>query len=165
MNPSYKQVTKARYIARVAELAREIFPGVYRKLGGKNGLLLAEAYQNEDLTEDEIRDGVNYFLIYLGSREVGYFALDLSPVGAMCISRLYLCEDVRGRGIGRGVLTYAQRLAEGDGRTRLFMKVWARDLQAEAFCKKRGFRPAGVETVEALPGVSMDLKTWEKLWR
>ena len=96
---------------------------------------------------------------------MGYFALDLSPVGAMCISRLYLCEDVRGRGIGRGVLTYAQRLAEGDGRTRVFMKVWARDLQAEAFCKKRGFRPAGVETVEALPGVSMDLKTWEKLWR
>jgi len=63
------------------------------------------------------------------------------------------------------VLTYAQRLAEGDGRTRVFMKVWARDLQAEAFCKKRGFRPAGVETVEALPGVTMELKTWEKLWR
>ena len=35
MNPTYKQVTKARYIARVAELAREIFPNVYRKLGGK----------------------------------------------------------------------------------------------------------------------------------
>ena len=83
MNPSYKQVTKARYIARVAELAREIFPGVYRKLGGKNGLPLAEAYQNEDRTEDAIRDGANYFLIYLGSREGGLFAMDLSPLGAM----------------------------------------------------------------------------------
>ena len=127
MNASYKQVTKARYIARVAELAEEIFPAVYSRLGGKNGLLLAQKYQSDDLTEDEIRSGVNYFLIYLGSREVGYFALDLSPAGALCISRLYLCADVRGRGIGRGVITYAQRLAEGDGRTRLFMPVWARD--------------------------------------
>ena len=76
-----------------------------------------------------------------------------------------LCADVRGRGIGRGVITYAQRLAEGDGRTRLFMPVWARDLQAEAFCKKRGFRPAGTAPVEVLPGVTMDIKTWEKLWR
>lgn len=165
MNASYKQVTKARYIARVAELAEEIFPAVYSRLGGKNGLLLAQKYQSDDLTEDEIRSGVNYFLIYLGSREVGYFALDLSPAGALCISRLYLCADVRGRGIGRGVITYAQRLAEGDGRTRLFMPVWARDLQAEAFCKKRGFRPAGIAPVEVLPGVTMDIKTWEKLWR
>ena len=72
---------------------------------------------------------------------------------------------MRGQGIGRGVITYAQRLAEGDGRTRLFLQVWARDLQAEAFCKKRGFRPAGVTPVEVLPGVTMDIKTWEKLWR
>ena len=115
MNPTYKQVTKARYIARVAELAQEIFPNVYRKLGGKNGLLLAETYQNEDLTEDEIRDGVNYFLIYLGSREVGYFALDLSPVGAMCISRLYLCEDVRGRGIGGRLIAAAATALAAEG--------------------------------------------------
>ena len=59
MNASYKQVTKARYIARVAELAEEIFPEVYRKLGGKNGLLLAQTYQSDDRTEDEIRAGVN----------------------------------------------------------------------------------------------------------
>ena len=52
MNASYKQVTKARYIARVAELAEEIFPAVYSRLGGKNGLLLAQKYQSDDLTED-----------------------------------------------------------------------------------------------------------------
>ena len=166
MNATYKQVTKTRYIRQVSDLAREIFVQHYTKLTPKVAAQLAEAWQNEDLTDDEIHCGaVNYFLIYLRSEAVGYFALDLRPVGAVCISRLFLLEKARGRGIGRGVLTYAQRLAEGDGRTRVFMKVWARDLQAEAFCKKRGFRPAGVETVEALPGVTMELKTWEKLWR
>ena len=165
MNASYKQVTKVRYIARVAELAEEIFPAVYSRLGGKNGLLLAQKYQSDDLTEDEIRSGVNYFLIYLGSRAVGYFALDLGPAGALCLRRLFLAADARGQGIGRSVVAYAQKLAEGDGRSRLYLKVWARDLQAEAFCKKCRFRKAETVPTELLPGVTLDLTTWEKLWR
>ena len=39
------------------------------------------------------------------------------------------------------------------------------DLKAEGFCKRCRFRPAGVEPVEVLPGVTLDIKTWEKLWR
>lgn len=166
MNATYKQVTKARYIRQVRDLAREIFVQHYTKLTPKVAAQLAEAWQNEDLTDDEVHCGaVNYFLIYLGSEPVGYFALDLRPVGALCISRLFLLEKARGRGIGRGVVAYAQKLAEGDSRSRLFMPVWAKDLKAEGFCKRCRFRPAGVEPVEVLPGLTLDIKTWEKLWR
>ena len=53
----------------------------------------------------------------------------------MCLSRLFLKEKARGQGIGRSIVAYAQKLAEGDGRSRLYMKVWARDLKAEGFAK------------------------------
>ena len=166
MKPTFKQVTKTRYVELVSELAKEIFVQHYTKLTPKVAAALADKYQSDVLTDDEIHSGViNYFLIYLGSEPVGYFALDLGPAGALCLSRLFLKEKARGQGIGRSVVAYAQKLAEGDGRGRLYMQVWARDLQAEAFCKKRGFRPAGVTPVEVLPGVTMDIKTWEKLWR
>ena len=47
-------------------------------------------------------------MIYLGSDPVGYFALDLTPTGAMCLSRLFLLEKARGQGIGRSIVAYAQ---------------------------------------------------------
>lgn len=166
MKPTFKQVTKTRYVQQVSELAREIFVQHYTRLTPKVAAALAEAYQSDVRTDDEIHSGViNYFLICLGSGPVGYFALDLGPAGAMCLSRLFLMEKARGQGIGRAVVNYAQKLAEGDGRSRLYLKVWAKDLKAEGFCKKCRFRRAGAEPMEVLPGVVLDIATWEKLWR
>lgn len=166
MKPTYKQVTKTRYVQLVSELAQEIFVQHYTKLTPKVAAALAERYQSDVLTDDEIHSGVsNYFLIYLGSEPVGYFALDLGPAGAMCLHRLFLKEKARGQGIGRGVVAYAQKLAEGDGRSRLYLKVWAKDLKAEGFCKRCRFRKAETVPTEVLPGVTLDLATWEKLWR
>ena len=57
MNATYKQVTKARYIRQVSDLAREIFVQHYTKLTPKVAAQLAEAWQNEDLTDDEVHCG------------------------------------------------------------------------------------------------------------
>ena len=166
MKPTFKQVTKTRYVQLVSELAAEIFVQHYTRLTPKVAAALAEKYQSDDLTDEEIHSGVvNYFLIYLGSDPVGYFALDLGPAGEVCLSRLFLKEKARGQGIGRAVAAYAQKLAEGDGRSRLYLKVWAKDLKAAEFCKKCRFRPAGTAPVEVLPGTTLELTTWEKLWR
>ena len=166
MNPTFKQVTKSRYVQLVSELAAEIFVQHYTRLTPRVAAALAEHYQSAERTDEEIHSGVvNYFLIYLGSAPVGYFALDLGPAGAVCLSRLFLKEPARGQGIGRAVAAYAQKLAEGDGRSRLYLKVWAKDLKAAEFCKKCRFRPAGTAPVEVLPGTTLELTTWEKLWR
>ena len=166
MKPTFKQVTKTRYVEQIAQLAEEIFVQHYTKLTPKVARALAQTYQSDLLTDEQIHSGaINYFLVYLGSEAVGYFALDLSPAGAVCRSRLFLLEKARGQGIGRSVVSYAQKLAEGDGRSRLYRKVWARDLKAEEFCKKCRFRKSEVVPTEVLPGVTLDLATWEKLWR
>ena len=135
MKPTYKQVTKTRYIEQISQLAEEIFVQHYTKLTPKVARALAEKYQSDILTDDEIHSGtVNYFMIYLGSDPVGYFALDLTPTGAMCLSRLFLLEK-------------------------------AKDLKAEGFCKKCRFRKSETVPMEVLPGVTLDITTWEKLWR
>ena len=63
------------------------------------------------------------------------------------------------------IVAYAQKLAEGDGRSRLYLRVWAKDLKAEGFCKKCRFRKSETVPMEVLPGVTLDITTWEKLWR
>ena len=157
MNPTFKQVTKTRYVQLVSELAQEIFVQHYTKLTPKVAAALADKYQSDILTDDEIHSGViNYFLIYLGTEPVGYFALDLGPAGAMCLSRLFLKEKARGQGIGRSIVAYAQKLAEGAIETAK---------KAEGFAKKCRFRKAETAPVEVLPGTTLDITTWEKLWR
>lgn len=166
MKPTFKQVTKTRYVELVSQLAQQIFVQHYTKLTPKVAAALADRYQSDVVTDEEIHSGViNYFLVYLGSEPVGYFALDLGPAGALCLRRLFLLEKARGQGIGRAVVAYAQKLAEGDGRSRLYMKVWARDLKAEGFAKKCRFRKAETAPMEVLPGTTLDITTWEKLWR
>ena len=64
--PTFKQVTKTRYVQLVSELAQEIFVQHYTKLTPKVAAALADKYQSDILTDDEIHSGViNYFLIYL----------------------------------------------------------------------------------------------------
>src|SRR5699024_5632653 len=112
MKPTFKQVTKTRYVQLVSELAAEIFVQHYTKLTPKVAAALADRYQSDVETDEQIHSGaINYFLIYLGSRAVGYFALDLGPAGALCLRRLFLAADARGQGIGRSVVAYAQKLA------------------------------------------------------
>ena len=166
MNPTFKQVTKTRYVQLVSELAQEIFVQHYTKLTPKVGAAVADLVLCDCLSVDvSLCGGIIFFLIYLGTEPVGYFALDLGPAGAMCLRRLFLKEKARGQGIGRSIVAYAQKLAEGDGRSRLYMRVWARDLKAEGFAKKCRFRKAETAPMEVLPGTTLDITTWEKLWR
>ena len=92
MKPTFKQVTKTRYVQLVSELAQEIFVQHYTKLTPKVAAALAEQLPERCASPDEeIHSGViNYFLVYLGSEPVGYFALDLGPAGALCLRRLFL---------------------------------------------------------------------------
>ena len=78
---------------------------------------------------------------------------------------IYKSLIARGQGIGRSIVAYAQKLAEGDGRSRLYLRIWARDLKAEGFAKKCRFRKAETVPMEVLPGTTLDITTWEKLWR
>ena len=52
MNPTFKQVTKTRYVQLVSELAQEIFVQHYTKLTPKVAAALADKYQSDILTDD-----------------------------------------------------------------------------------------------------------------
>ena len=49
MNPTFKQVTKTRYVQLVSELAQEIFVQHYTKLTPKVAAALADKYQSDIL--------------------------------------------------------------------------------------------------------------------
>lgn len=115
MNPTFKQVTKTRYVQLVSELAREIFVQHYTKLTPKVAAALADKYQSDILTDDEIHSGViNYFLIYLGHRAGGLFRARPRPRGCHVPEPPFL----KGKGPRAGYWTQHRGLCAEAGRGR-----------------------------------------------
>ena len=123
------------------------------------------AYQSLWEMIDIRKGGIAIYGAVIGAFVFGALAAKWRKVPPLPLFDLVSRGFLIGQGIGRSIVAYAQKLAEGDGRSRLYMRVWARDLKAEGFAKKCRFRKAETAPVEVLPGTTLDITTWEKLWR
>ena len=165
MNPTFKQVTKTRYVQLVSELAQEIFVQHYTKLTPKVAAALADKYQSDILTDDEIHSGViNYFLVYLGTEPV---AILHSTWGL----RAHVPEPpvFEGEGPRQGHRPQRCGLRPEAGRggwpqPPVPEGVGARP-QGRGLCEKMPLPQGRDRPMEVLPGVTLDITTWEKLWR
>ena len=83
MKPDYKLVAKAKYIHTTADLASEIWHEVYKRYyPGKQLDTLVEELQSAEAIEADIDNDVNYFLVVLGGKNIGYFAWKMESTAA-----------------------------------------------------------------------------------
>ena len=162
MKPDYKLVAKAKYIHAAADLASELWHEVYKRYYPAQQLdTLEDALQSADAIEEDIDNDVNYFLVFLGDKLIGYFAWKMENT-ALHLLHLYLKPEYRGKALGRDILASCERLARGEGRGRVSCEVHAKCLPVMQFFKARGYRVlAPAETV--VEGIPMQLTTLEKM--
>ena len=126
MKPDYKLVAKAKYIHMTADLASEIWHEVYKRYFPAKQLdALVESIQSADAIEEDIDNDVNYFLVFLGSQLIGYFAWKMENT-SLHLLHLYLKPAYRGKAIGR-----------------VWCGVNAKALPVQQFFKARGYRSLG----------------------
>ena len=90
MKPDYKLVAKAKYIHNTADLASELWHEVYKRYYPAKQLdTLVEELQSADAIEADIDNDVNYFLVFLGGKLIGYFAWKMENT-ALHLMHLYL---------------------------------------------------------------------------
>ena len=83
MKPDYKLVAKAKYIHMTADLASEVWHEVYKRYFPAKQLdALVDSLQSADSIEEDIDNDVNYFLVFLGSSLIGYFAWKMENTSA-----------------------------------------------------------------------------------
>ena len=100
MKPDYKLVAKAKYIHMTADLASELWHEVYKRYYPAKQLdALVETLQSADAIEEDIDRDVNYFLVFLGDKLIGYFAWKMENT-ALHLLHLYLKPEYRGKAIG-----------------------------------------------------------------
>ena len=95
-------VAKAKYIHANADLASEIWHEVYKRYYPAKQLdTLVETLQSADAIEADIDNDVNYFLVVLGGKTIGYFAWKMENT-ALHLLHLYLKPEYRGKALGWG---------------------------------------------------------------
>lgn len=101
-----------------------------------------ETLQSADAIEADIDNDVNYFLVVLGGKTIGYFAWKMENT-ALHLLHLYLKPEYRGKALGRDILATCERLARGEGRGRLYCEVHTKCLPVLQFFKTKGLPRAG----------------------
>ena len=148
MKPDYKLVAKAKYIHNTADLASELWHEVYKRYYPAKQLdTLVEELQSADAIEEDIDNDVNYFLVFLGGKLIGYFAWKMENT-ALHLMHLYLKPEYRGKAIGRDIVQTCERLAKGEGKGRVWCTIHAKALPVQQFFKAlryRELRPAEQE--------------------
>ena len=148
MKPDYKLVAKAKYIHNTADLASELWHEVYKRYYPAKQLdTLVEELQSADAIEADIDNDVNYFLVFLGGKLIGYFAWKMENT-ALHLMHLYLKPEYRGKAIGRDIVQTCERLAKGEGKGRVWCTIHAKALPVQQFFKAlryRELRPAEQE--------------------
>ena len=97
-----------------------------------------EELQSADAIEADIDNDVNYFLVVLGGKTIGYFAWKMENT-ALHLMHLYLRPEYRGKALGRDIVLSCERLARGEGKGRVWCTVHAKAL------RYRNLKPAEQE--------------------
>ena len=140
MKPDYKLVAKAKYIHATADLASELWHEVYKRYYPAKQLdTLVEELQSADAIEADIDNDVNYFLVVLGGKTIGYFAWKMENT-ALHLMHLYLKPEYRGKALGRDIVLSCERLARGEGKGRVWCTVHAKALPVQQFFKALRYR-------------------------
>ena len=105
---------------------------------------------------------MNYFLVVLGGKTIGYFAWKMENTSLHLI-HLYLKPEYRGKALGRDILASCERLARGEGRGRVWCNVHTKALPVQQFFKARGYRSLGPAENDVVDGIDRSELTFERM--
>jgi len=96
----------------IAELATIIWTEHYTPIIGEPQVTyMLEKYQSAIAIEDQVENGMLYYLIEHQNNPVGYFSFSKNKE-FLFLSKLYVLTTARGNGIGRAALSFLEKTAK-----------------------------------------------------
>jgi ribosomal protein S18 acetylase RimI-like enzyme len=139
------QVESNNDISLVEMLANKIWQEHYPPIIGKDQVnYMLGKFQSTPAIKRQIKDGVNYHLVFEQSHPVGYFSYHYEN-GALFLSKIYVSKEVRGKGIGRRALDFILDQAKSQSAKAIRLTVNKFNTATIAAYRKLGF-----ETVDSV---------------
>lgn len=94
-----KVAVTEKELDELVEVIHEVWPEAFTPIiGHKQVTYMLETYQSKEQIEKECAAGVNYFLLKLKERTIGYTAYEKMG-SSIYLSKLYILQEVRGKGL------------------------------------------------------------------
>lgn len=150
-------VTTKEEIDLVARLAKEIWTEHYINfLGAPQIAYMLEMYQSPAAIGHQIAGGAfRYYLISVADQPIGYLGVELREQ-TLFLSKLYLKQEMRGRGLARQALAFLEGVAREQQLSSITLTVNKKNTQAIAVYETMGFEHTAAPCVEIGGGFVMD---------
>ena len=160
----FRHVTTDADIAAVARLADRIWNEHYEPIIGQQQVdYMLENFQSKEAIADQVAGDFEYYLLCRDGEEVGYLAVVAKPDHAkMKLSKIYVRDDLRGEGLGREMMEFAEDLCRQWGYEALWLTCNKHNKNSLAFYKHMGFQNTGPVVQDIGEGYVMDDYRMEK---
>ena len=150
-----KRVEDPAQIAATAALARETWMQHYVPIIGAAQVeyMLARFQSAAAIARQIAAEGYEYYL----APGAGYLALVPDPARKrVMLSKIYVLEKLRGAGVGRAMVAFAEKRAAELGGAELWLTVNKHNASSIAFYEKMGFRKTEALVTDIGGGFVMD---------
>ncbi|MBO0460548.1 MULTISPECIES: GNAT family N-acetyltransferase [Enterococcus] len=134
-----KVAVTEKELDELVAVIHEVWPEAFTPIIGQRQVAyMLETYQSKEQIEKECAAGVSYFLLKLAGRTVGYTAYE-KIASSIYLSKLYILQDVRGKGLTSEVFRWYEQLARETEAQEIFLRVNQDNRQAIAVYQHQGF--------------------------
>ncbi len=145
--------------ALAARIWREYYPPL---IGSPQVEYMISRFQSEGAIREQVRrEGYEYFMALETKAEAGYVAV-VPRDGGLFLSKIYVEESFRGKGVGWRMMVLAEERAERKGLRKITLTVNKRNLPAHSAYERWGFQRTGEVVQEIGGGFLMDDYLYEK---
>lgn len=122
-------------IDTVVQLARTIWTEHYLSIIGQAQIdYMLARFQSAAAIAEQLREGCEYFLIERAGQPIGYAAVRCEPERQrLFVSKLYVLDSARGRGVGRAAMQYLTDFARQRELHTLWLTVNKRNPALQAY--------------------------------
>ncbi|MFZ0488656.1 MAG: GNAT family N-acetyltransferase [Salegentibacter sp.] len=123
----------------IADLADLIWTEHYTPIiGAEQVAYMLEKYQSATAIEEQVENGVLYYLILHQGSPAGYFSVSKRE-DSLFLSKLYVLQPKRGNGLGRAAISFLETLAKKFGLKKISLTVNKFNTNSIGAYEKMGF--------------------------
>ena len=149
-----KKVTIAD-IQDLQQISGETFSETF---GSQNSTENMEKFLNKAYAEEKLRSEIenknsNFYFLIVNNQVAGYLKVNEGDAqteqvadNALEVERIYLKQNFQLQGLGLILIKLAEELARKKNKANMWLGVWEKNYQAQAFYKKDGFKRVSQHT-------------------
>ena len=137
------QINRAKsppHFQQIADLATNIWIDHYTPIIGADQVTyMLDKFQSANAIKKQVLEGSEYYLMTYKGNPAGYFCVN-GKKDSLFLSKLYVLNECRGKGIGKLAMQYIQRRAEALAYTKITLTVNKYNLNSIKAYEKMGFK-------------------------